>query len=168
MARAQTMRLPTNQAARCGGFVLRKRTAAATVLACVLGAVTPMRAWAQTGDASSLKAQVQNLTRRVDELEAEVAALQHVQAAQPVAAGRPAVTVNQNFGPEANLRHAWRQLKRGMTAAEVTKILGRPSTQFRTSNITVWYYHYAGVGSGSVTISQDGKLGDWQPPSHGL
>ena len=186
MARAQRLYLPPNPTVRCGDALVRTWPAVAAVFVCVLGTALAAPAQAQDGDASSLRQQVQTLTQRVDKLEAEVHALQHVQAThspmsgqapmarqapmaeQPAMAGRPAVTVNQSFGAEADLRHAWHQLKRGMTAADVKKLLGPPSGQFRTGNITVWYYHYTGVGSGSVTISQDGKLDDWQQPSHGL
>ncbi len=180
MARAQRLYLPPNPTARCGDALVRTRPAVAAVFVCVLGTAFATPAQAQDGDANSLRQQVQTLTQRVDKLEAEVHALQHVQAMhspmagqapmaeQPAMAGRPAVTGNQSFGAEADLQHAWHQLKRGMTAADVKKLLGPPSGQFRTGNITVWYYHYTGVGSGSVTISQDGKLNDWQQPSHGF
>ena len=180
MVRAQRLYFPLNRMLRRRDALVRTRTAVAAVFVCVLGVALATPAQAQQGGADSLQQQVQTLTQRVDKLEAEVRALQHVQAThspmagqapmaeQPAMAGRPAVTVNQSFGAEADLRHAWHQLKRGMAAADVKKLLGPPSGQFRTGNITVWYYHYTGVGSGSVTISEDGKLDDWQQPSHGL
>ncbi len=150
-------------------------------LSCALVA-TAVSVPAQAGESApgSLRQQVQILTQRVNTLEAEVRALQHAQAvppaatpvAQPAAKAAPAEqaapTVDQSFGAVAQLRHAWNQLKRGMPASAVRKLLGPPSGQFHTGNITVWYYHYTGVGSGSVTISRENRLSDWQAPSRGL
>ncbi|MDA8365137.1 MAG: outer membrane protein assembly factor BamE [Gammaproteobacteria bacterium] len=165
------------------------RPVSGVVFACVLAAAVSLPVQAQDGDAGSLRQQVQVLTQRVERLEAEVHALQHAQpaaaaqaapavkaapagqeapAVKAAPAGQEAPTVYQSLGAEAELRHAWHQLKRGMPASEVRKLLGPPSGQFRTGNITVWYYHYTGLGSGSVTISLDNKLSDWQPPSRGL
>ena len=187
MARARRLYWSPNlpvPAVRTGAGI---RPVSGVVFGCVLAAAVSLPVQAQDGNASSLRQQVHVLTQRVDRLEAEVRALQHAQGAQPSApavkaspAGQsaPAVkaapaeqaapTVYQSLGAEAELRHAWHQLRRGMPASEVRKLLGPPSGQFRTGNITVWYYHYTGVGSGSVTISLDNKLSDWQPPSHGL
>ena len=167
---------------RCATWCARALTVAFCVS--VAGMALPARAQDPNPNhpTGSLSEQVQNLTRRVDRLEAEVRALQHAGKAsaaavgqpavpgppQAVSAEQPAVTVNQSLGPEAELQHAWNQLKHGMTAAEVKTILGPPSGQFKTDNLTVWYYHYTGLGSGSVTITPDGRLSDWQKPSQGL
>ncbi len=161
MTRARKMCLPPNLPAQFWALARSRQAAAVIAFFCALGVALAIPAHAQEGDTDSLRQQVQSLTQRVDKLETEVHALQHVQAQQPAA------PVSQSFDPEASRRHAWNELKEGMAAADVKKILGPPSSQFKTGNITVWYYHYSGVGSGSVTISSDGKLSDWQRPSHG-
>jgi hypothetical protein len=71
--------------------------------------------------------------------------------------------------PTPQAAENWTALRRGMSPEQVKALLGDPSRNFKLSGQTVWYYHYTGVGSGSVVFSRgNGNLLDWQrPPFHG-
>ncbi|MDE2150000.1 MAG: hypothetical protein KGJ55_09255 [Gammaproteobacteria bacterium] len=75
-------------------------------------------------------------------------------AAQPPAAALPLLAAREN----------WRSLKRHMRETEVRRLLGAPTRTLRIDNKTVWYYYYTGIGSGSVMLTDDGRVSSWQRP----
>ncbi len=63
-----------------------------------------------------------------------------------------------------SLDQAWKSLSKGMSAAELQKLLGEPTYKLRMSPNMVWYYTYRNIGSGSIIMSPDGRVIDWQHP----
>ena len=135
-------------------------------------------AQAGANDTASLRREVQALKREVADLKARVTVLERAVAAgapqQPSAApasapaqasAAPPPTAAQPQGPE--IRHRWREIKHGMTQAQITQLLGRPERVLTLNNQAVWYYHYTGVGSGSVVFTNDGRVSSWQNPPLG-
>ena len=68
--------------------------------------------------------------------------------------------------PAAALDKAWKSLSKGMSQDEVHKLLGEPTHRLQLPPNVIWYYTYRGKGSGSVTMSSDGRVVDWQHPPH--
>ena len=64
-------------------------------------------------------------------------------------------------------RHAWRQVASGATQADVTRLLGKPTTTFQLAGKTVWYYYYPAKGAGSVVFDSAGHASSVQNPSSG-
>lgn len=59
---------------------------------------------------------------------------------------------------------SWARLEEGMTQAQVLGLLGEPTSKFKVSGQTVWYYYYRDVGGGSVFFYNDGHVASRQRP----
>ncbi len=153
--------------------------AAVFVLSTVLPLLAAMPAHAAGEDVAALRQQVQVLTHRVEQLERKVAELEKVPPSK-LPADNPNVRSESNAQAPTKstaaayrgvskdtLRKAWRAVDRNLTATEVKNILGQPSRQFQLNGNTILYYHYANIGSGSVTVSPNGQVIDWQRPPLG-
>ena len=133
-------------------------------------------ALAGANDTASLRREVRALQREVADLKARVTVLERAVAAGAPQAATPASaapqagaaappTVAQPQGPE--IRHRWREIKHGMTQAQITQLLGKPERVLTLNNQMVWYYHYTGIGGGSVVFTNDGHVSSWQNPPLG-
>ncbi|MDE2089244.1 MAG: outer membrane protein assembly factor BamE [Gammaproteobacteria bacterium] len=135
-------------------------------------------ALAGANDTASLRREVQALQREVADLKARITVLERAVAAgapqqpsaapasaPPQAGAVPPPTAAPPQGPE--IRHRWREIKHGMTQAQITQLLGNPTRTLTLNNQPVWYYHYMGVGSGSVVFTDDGHVSSWQNPPLG-
>jgi hypothetical protein len=65
------------------------------------------------------------------------------------------------------LRNRWRNLGLNQTQDDVRNLLGAPTKEMLINGKTVWYYHYAGWGAGSVFFRGDGRVSSSQPPNVG-
>lgn len=85
----------------------------------------------------------------------------------PPASGATADSSARTLTPQ--IVESWDGLHESMEPADVRRLLGEPSRRFELRGQSVWYYHYTGVGSGSVMFSRgDGRVMSWQrPPFHG-
>lgn len=164
--------------------------AALAIIAGSLAAIPPAQA---AGDETTqLQNEVNALKQKLDRLDARLRAMESQKSAQhnapaatkpppqpaaPAAAqsGAPAAetaaetaeTARQiDRDPTAALNRAWKSLSRGMSQEEVHRLLGEPTRRLPFPPNTVWYYTYRGKGSGSVVISSDGRVVDWQHPPH--
>lgn len=91
-----------------------------------------------------------------------VPATAQASAPQPVAQAPAAAPLGTPQPP--TLGDVWKKVKEGMSADDVTKLLGTPSAKFRVGGQTVWYYTYRGVGSGSIAFYDDGHVASKQNP----
>jgi len=147
-------------------------------------------AHAASDETTQLRNEINVLKQKLDRLDARLRTLESQKSAQHNAPTRPsstnepaapaaaqsgapaaetaAETAEQLHEPDpaAALDKAWKSLSRGMSQDEVHKLLGEPTRRLRLPPDTVWYYTYRGKGSGSVTISSDGRVIDWQHPPH--
>jgi len=85
-----------------------------------------------------------------------------VPAPQPAAQAPAAAPLGTPQPP--TLGDVWKKVKEGMTADDVTRLLGAPSAKFKVGGQTVWYYTYRGVGSGSIAFYDDGHVANKQNP----
>lgn len=133
---------------------------------------------------TGVQSQVDQLQRRVRELEQEVQTLKARKPAPavtaPVQPRPPAPTMpdpatrtptdtHHDPGPTLtpNVKENWRSIKEGMSGDQVRALLGEPGRRFRLNGQAVWYYHYTGSGSGSVMFNGDGRVSSWQHPPFG-
>ncbi len=148
----------------------------------------PLQAPAQSeDDNASLRKQVQALQqtlqsvqKRLDVIETDLHSGRLSTAPSSHAAGKQSPPVQntsgggvgtpQISGPSLTPQRVenWSKLHKGMDPDQVEALLGKPGRHFKLSGQTVWYYHYTGVGSGSVVFARGkNKLLDWQrPPFH--
>ena len=164
------------------------RTAALAIIAGSVVAIPP--AHAASDQLTQLEKKLDALTQRVDRMDARLRALENGKSAQHnTAAGttpnsQPAApaathsavpaaetaaeTAEQSHTSDstAALDRAWKALSRGMPQEEVQKLLGEPTRKLHFPPNMVLYYTYRGKGSGSITISSDGRVIDWQHPPH--
>ena len=167
----------------------------AIVFALIAGSLCAMPPAHAAGDETTqLRNEVNALKQKLDRLEARLRAIESQKSAQhnapvgqpstsqpaaPAAAksGAPAAETTTETAaetakqlnepdPAAALDKAWKSLSRGMSQDEVHKLLGEPTRRLRFPPDTIWYYTYRGKGSGSITISSDGRVIDWQHPPH--
>lgn len=162
---------------------------AALTLLCMTGP----SAWAAGDASSSLAKRVDQLSQRVQTLEATVKRLQQEIKAQgrataPVAggaapssaaaptppapaSGAAAATPQHNSAQASQspwvIKSKWEQIKKGMTSQQIHSLLGEPSQEFQLSGQRVWYYRYPGVGGGSVIFRNDDTVASWQRPPVG-
>jgi len=119
-----------------------------------------------------LRLELQGLQRRLDSIEARIAARPPVASATPGATPPAAASGPGDASAAATLTpqlvENWDALREGMEPQRVRTLLGDPSRDFQLGGQAVWYYHYTGVGGGSVMFSRgDGKVLSWQrPPFH--
>ncbi|MGD8935947.1 MAG: hypothetical protein PVF07_05665, partial [Thiogranum sp.] len=120
-----------------------------------------------------LRQEMQRLQRRLDSIEARITATPAAVRATPGTMAPPAASQpDDNSAAAATLTpqivENWDALREGMEPQRVRTLLGAPNRDFKLGGQTVWYYHYTGVGGGSVMFSRgDGKLLSWQrPPFH--
>jgi len=120
-----------------------------------------------------LRQELQRLQRRLDSIEARIAATPAAVRAKPGTMAPPAASQPDDDSAAAatltpQIVENWDALREGMEPQRVRTLLGAPSRDFKLGGQTVWYYHYTGVGGGSVMFSRgDGKLLSWQrPPFH--
>ncbi|MEJ2761811.1 MAG: outer membrane protein assembly factor BamE [Gammaproteobacteria bacterium] len=168
-----------------------RRFSRATALALIAGSLCAMPPAHAAGDeAAQLRNEVNALKQKLDRLETRLRAIeskksaQHNAPAKPSSTNQPAPPAAAQSGapaaeasaetaeqpnepdPAAALDKAWKSLSRGMSQDEVHKLLGEPTRRLQFPPDTIWYYTYRGKGSGSVTISSDGRVIDWQHPPH--
>ncbi|MFZ0470597.1 MAG: hypothetical protein WAL92_16865 [Thiogranum sp.] len=120
-----------------------------------------------------LRQELQRLQRRLDSIEARIAATPPAAPATPGATAPPAASRPDDASAAAatltpQIVENWEALREGMEPQRVRTLLGAPSRDFKLGGQAVWYYHYTGVGGGSVMFSRgDGKVLSWQrPPFH--
>jgi len=120
-----------------------------------------------------LRLELQRLQRRLDSVEARIAATPPVASATHGVVAPPAASGPDDASAAAatltpQIVENWDALREGMDPQRVRTLLGEPSRDFKLGGQGVWYYHYAGVGGGSVMFSRgDGKVLSWQrPPFH--
>jgi hypothetical protein len=120
-----------------------------------------------------LRQELQSLQRRIDSIEARIAATPPVASATHGATAPPATSGPDDARAAAatltpQIVENWEALREGMDPQRVRTLLGAPSRDFELGGQAVWYYHYTGVGGGSVMFSRgDGKVLSWQrPPFH--
>jgi hypothetical protein len=120
-----------------------------------------------------LRQEMQRLQRRLDSIEARITATPAAVRATPGTIAPPAASQPDDDSAAAatltpQIVENWDALREGMEPQRVRTLLGAPSRDFKLGGQTVWYYHYTGVGGGSVMFSRgDGKLLSWQrPPFH--
>jgi hypothetical protein len=92
-------------------------------------------------------------------------------AATPPEAGTPSAppAVTEALEWHEALKEQWRSVRAGMSAADITKLLGSPSRELTLDGNTVWYYSYPGLGSGSVLFSRERHIvTSWQHPPLGF
>jgi hypothetical protein len=155
-----------------------------TALVLITGALTiipPVHAAGSQLD--KLQNEVNALKRKIDRLDARLRALEDQgQAQRPMPAREISTThrtgtaatetaaeaapVNGPKPAALSLDKAWKSLSNGMSEAEVHKLLGEPTHRLYLAPNTVWYYTYRDKGNGSVTMSPDGRVIDWQHPPH--
>jgi len=121
----------------------------------------------------SLQVQLQSLQAQVQGLQAQVAQLKaqrQVRATPVTQTTAPQATVAAPASPQNQLavwNHKWRQIRDQMTKPQVLSLLGKPQQILQTGTGPVWYYHYSGVGSGSVAFDNDMRVLAWQRPPFG-
>ncbi len=128
-----------------------------------------------------MQKQIDGLNRRVEKLEQRLQILSQKPAQQrvvsqqivpqqqadkqlstpPKLTERSALTALQVI---SKLHENWKQLKRGLPKASLQQLLGKPSSELKFSQQTLWYYKYTGIGNGSVMLNQHGKVSGWQIP----
>ncbi len=138
----------------------------------------PLQVLAQSeDDNASLRKQVQALQqalqsvqKRLDVIETDLHSGRLPTAPSVQNPGAGGVGTPQISGPSLTPQRVenWSKLHKGMDPDQVEALLGKPGRHFKLSGQTVWYYHYTGVGSGSVVFARGkNKLLDWQrPPFH--
>ncbi|MGW8311224.1 MAG: hypothetical protein ACWGNB_09195 [Thiogranum sp.] len=120
-----------------------------------------------------LRLELLRLQSRLDSIEARITATPSADRAAPGATAPPAASRPDDDSAAATLTpqivENWDALREGMEPQRVRTLLGAPSRDFKLGGQAVWYYHYTGVGGGSVMFSRgDGKVLSWQrPPFHG-
>lgn len=162
------------------------------VAALLLSVSVPPAAQAESGDVAALRKEVARLEQIVQRLDARVEQIEKRLPASPetglrdaappaeteprVSAGGvpratagavpPAVAPEQTSA-KSSVQKRWHRISHGMTAQAVEALLGRPQRTLAVNTKTVWYYSYPDIGSGSVVLTQDGLVDDWQsPPFH--
>jgi len=117
---------------------------------------------------------LQNLQKEIEALGAKIEQLEKSLSGQPpagpTAPAQPQGTVRAPFEaapPKEVVRELWKNIEKGNTEDQVEKILGPPEITMKVDSRTVWYYHYANIGGGSVVFRKDGKVIDWQKPPFG-
>jgi hypothetical protein len=148
------------------------RFALAVIVALVLAGTSAARAAdsdnaALLEEVKSLRQMVLDLQQRLNRLEGRQApAAQPAPGAAPVAAitaARPGANAGY-VSPEAELKVSWSRLEREMGQRDVGRLLGPPSSKFTLDGRTVWFYHYPGIGSGSVFFTDAGRVSSRQSP----
>ncbi|MGW8310138.1 MAG: hypothetical protein ACWGNB_03655 [Thiogranum sp.] len=92
-------------------------------------------------------------------------------AATPPESGTPSAppAVREALEWHEALKVQWRSVRAGMSAEDITKLLGSPSRELTLDGNTVWYYSYPGLGSGSVLFSRERHIvTSWQHPPLGF
>ncbi|MHB1238929.1 MAG: outer membrane protein assembly factor BamE domain-containing protein [Gammaproteobacteria bacterium] len=131
---------------------------------------------------TGIQNQVDQLERRVQELEQEVHTLK---ARKPAATAQPqspppGPTISRSATQAPTVPHhdagrvltpsakeSWSALKEGMNGDQVRALLGEPSRRFQLNGQPVWYYQYTGTGNGSVMFTGNGRVTGWQHPPFG-
>ncbi|MDD4857300.1 MAG: outer membrane protein assembly factor BamE [Candidatus Krumholzibacteria bacterium] len=99
---------------------------------------------------AELEARIKVLEARISQLEIEISRL----------SGRPvAPTV-----PGPNMGANWRELRMGMTKADVRELLGEPDDIPMNSYLEVWDYSRSYGGYCSVTFDENGRVESWNGP----
>lgn len=167
---------------------LKRTLIRSALVGCMLAGALPVAA-----DDLPLTQQVEQLRHEVQALQARVRQLEQQQhtgaAATPAVAASSVSTTHASSGATTpqiatvapptsvepalqslgRLKAAWKGIESGMSEAQVRDRLGTPGRIFTLGGKTVWYYSYAGVGSGSVAFSANSKkVADWQNPPFGF
>jgi len=161
----------------------------------ILSAVLVADARADDSELRTLKQQVQELKDSVQQLQDRIIVLENrAQGASwvpaTVAPTPPAISAEPTTAPPLSktqaspplsataqtmavddkvvlLRNSWRHISTGMKQEEVKQTLGPPTKEMLMNGKVVWYYHYAGLGAGSVFFNANGRSSSSQPPNLG-
>ena len=66
--------------------------------------------------------------------------------------------------PQMQLRVNWSKIDPGMTADEVSALLGEPTRRLQLDGRIAWYYSYPALGNGSVFFTTAGRVSSHQSP----
>jgi hypothetical protein len=118
-----------------------------------------------------LRAESAQMHRALDALDARIRALEgDVRGPRGAGVERadepPARATRPDLSPVV-VRRAWSQVERGVPAARVEDLLGKPEKLLRIDGNLVWYYVYPELGRGSVFFDASGKVSGAQPPGTG-
>ncbi len=114
-----------------------------------------------------LQAQIDVLTKRLDQLEKKVQLTQHPldqkspETNSQLVPARPELTT---LHETEELKANWKKLQRGLSETQLLQLLGKPNSKTRVNNQTLWYYVYPVIGRGSVMFDYNGKVSAWQKP----
>ncbi len=123
----------------------------ALLLALLCAAAAPGMALAQTGSEASLQQRLDSLERRVLELERRLLKIENPErGTQPVQRG--------TTGDSRDIA-SWRQLREGMTYAEVRALLGEP-TRVDGGSMAYWYFPRNGL-----VAFVSGAVMSWREPT---
>jgi hypothetical protein len=99
----------------------------------------------------SIDDRVRDLERRVEQLEKQAKQSASSPSQLQIAGGQDRWKQVEN----------WRSLKRGMTEADVRRLLGEPHKVNATARFTAWQYQ----PGADVVFDRDGRVGAWTEPS---
>jgi hypothetical protein len=169
---------PLVRATLCRGIPRRdlSRAVGAVMMLSLLCPVPQVHA--QDADASSLQKEVEELRREVKSLQEQVKTLKTEPSPAPPSAEPAQAQPAPNTAPAlatakppadsiVALRESWSQVKKGMTEAQITSLLGPPTKEITIDGKRVWYYYYAGIGGASVFFNGDGRVSSNQRPTIG-
>jgi len=108
---------------------------------------------------AALQAQVQSLQAQVRHLKEQLHAQTTTVTPAPPLVAPPSQRVVWS--------NEWRQVRHQMTESQVLSLLGKPPQVFQIGSGPVWYYHYAGIGNGSVAFDNNQRVLAWQRPPFG-
>lgn len=140
-------------------------------------AATLLPAQAQEQDPTSLQKEVDQLRQEVQSLKEQVKSLHEpppVATPPPVTQPTPApnkvepAPTKPPAGSITALRESWSHVEKGMTRAQIQKVLGPPTNELTINGKLVWYYYYTGVGGSSVFFNGDGRVSSHQRPTVGF
>jgi hypothetical protein len=163
----------------------------------ILSAVLVADARADDSEIRALKQQVQELKDSVQQLRDRINVLENREQGASwvpatVASTPPAISAEPTTAPSPSktqaspplsatasaqtmavddkvvlLRNSWRHISTGMKQEEVKETLGPPTKEMLMNGKLVWYYHYSGLGAGSVFFNANGRSSSSQPPNLG-
>jgi hypothetical protein len=117
-----------------------------------------------------LRAESAQMHRALDALDARIRAVEgEIRGPRGPGAERADEPAAPATRPDSPLlvRRAWSQIERGVPAARVEGLLGKPGKLLRIDGNLVWYYVYPDLGRGSVFFDASGKVSGAQPPGTG-
>ena len=104
----------------------------------------------------SLEQRVTQLEKLVEKLQQSIADLESKMAAAPTKAPQA------DHPKDWRDKRAWRRLRRGMTADDVTSLLGEPEKVVSLTHLTVWYWDYP--SGPKVELNEKSVVIGWSEP----